>query len=88
MNELYSSFLWRACLNFLVCFAAWLYTNSFVRYYDFDDAVMRELIGKKPSSKNRKELDDVCDKTGVLIRSCRYVHVEKVGCSFYSGLER
>ncbi|XP_037092414.1 acidic fibroblast growth factor intracellular-binding protein-like isoform X2 [Pollicipes pollicipes] len=41
------------------------------KYYDFDDAVMRELIGKKPSSKLRKELDDVCDKTGVLVRSCR-----------------
>ena len=41
------------------------------RYYDFDDAVMRELIGKKPSSKLRKELDDVCEKTGVLVRSCR-----------------
>ena len=48
------------------------YTLGFVaRYYDFDDAVMRELIGKKPSSKLRKELDDVYEKTGVLVRSCR-----------------
>ncbi|KAK9891719.1 hypothetical protein WA026_016515 [Henosepilachna vigintioctopunctata] len=41
------------------------------KYYDFDDAVIRELLGKKLSSKHRKDLDEVAEKTGVPLKSCR-----------------
>ncbi|CAG0882966.1 unnamed protein product [Darwinula stevensoni] len=41
------------------------------RYYSIHDLVMREILGKKLSSRNRKDLDEVCEKTGVSITSCR-----------------
>lgn len=41
------------------------------KYYDFDDVVIRELLGKKLSSKHRKDLDEVSEKTGVPLKSCR-----------------
>lgn len=41
------------------------------RYYDFDQNVVREFLGKKLSSRNRKDLDEVSEKTGVDIKSCR-----------------
>lgn len=41
------------------------------KYYQFDDAVIREILGKKLSSRNRKDLDDVNEKTKVPLRSCR-----------------
>lgn len=41
------------------------------RYYQFDDAMIREILGKKLSSRNRKDLDDVNEKTKVPLRSCR-----------------
>ncbi|XP_066257767.1 acidic fibroblast growth factor intracellular-binding protein isoform X1 [Euwallacea similis] len=41
------------------------------KYYEFDDDVVRELLGKKLSSKNRKDLDEVSDKTGKPLKSCR-----------------
>jgi hypothetical protein len=41
------------------------------KYYDFDDSVIREILGKKLSGRNRKDLDDVSDKTNVGIKSCR-----------------
>lgn len=41
------------------------------RYYEFDDDVVRELLGKKLSSKNRKDLDEVSDKTGKSLKACR-----------------
>ncbi|KAL5008908.1 hypothetical protein ScPMuIL_014489 [Solemya velum] len=41
------------------------------RYYRFDAAVVREILGKKLSSRNRKDLDDVSEKTKVPLRSCR-----------------
>ena len=44
---------------------------SCCRYYQFDDAVIREILGKKLSSRNRKDLDDVNEKTKVSLRSCR-----------------
>ncbi|KAK7078269.1 hypothetical protein SK128_016600 [Halocaridina rubra] len=40
------------------------------KYYEFDDIVIREIIGKKLSGRTRKDLDDVAEKTGVLLRSC------------------
>lgn len=41
------------------------------RYYRFDATVVREVLGKKLSSRNRKDLDDVYEKTRVPLRSCR-----------------
>ncbi|RWR99982.1 growth hormone-inducible transmembrane-like protein [Dinothrombium tinctorium] len=41
------------------------------KYYDFDDCVIREILGKKLSGRNRKDLDDVSEKTGVRLKSCR-----------------
>lgn len=41
------------------------------KYYEFDDAVIRELLGKKLSSRHRKDLDEVSEKTGVSLKSCR-----------------
>ncbi|CAL8111312.1 unnamed protein product [Orchesella dallaii] len=40
-------------------------------YYEFEDSVMREILGKKLSSRQRKDLDEVSEKTGVNLRSCR-----------------
>jgi len=41
------------------------------KYYEFDDSVIRELLGKKLSSKHRKDLDEVSEKTSVPLKSCR-----------------
>ncbi|XP_028130010.2 acidic fibroblast growth factor intracellular-binding protein [Diabrotica virgifera virgifera] len=41
------------------------------KYYEFDDEVVREVLGKKLSSKNRKDLDEVAEKTGKPLKSCR-----------------
>ncbi|XP_026466904.1 acidic fibroblast growth factor intracellular-binding protein [Ctenocephalides felis] len=41
------------------------------KYYSLDDIVVRELLGKKLSSRHRKDLDEVADKTGVKLKSCR-----------------
>ncbi|KRT79401.1 hypothetical protein AMK59_7736 [Oryctes borbonicus] len=38
------------------------------KYYEFDDLVMRELLGKKLSSKHRKDLDEVAEKTKVALK--------------------
>lgn len=40
-------------------------------YYKFDEAVVREFLGKKLSAKNRKDLDNISDKTEVSLKSCR-----------------
>lgn len=50
------------------------------KYYEFDDDVVREILGKKLSSRNRKDLDDVGTKTKVNVRSCRrqFDNVKKV----------
>ncbi|XP_013116037.2 acidic fibroblast growth factor intracellular-binding protein isoform X2 [Stomoxys calcitrans] len=41
------------------------------KYYSIDDAVAREILGKKLSSRYRKDLDEVAEKTGVKLKSCR-----------------
>ena len=41
------------------------------QYYAFDEAVVRVFLGKKLSTRNRKDLDDVSEKTGILLKSCR-----------------
>ena len=40
-------------------------------YYNFDDIVVREFLGKKLSARNRRDLDDVSEKSGVSLQSCR-----------------
>ena len=62
---------------------------SYCRYYQFDDAVIREILGKKLSSRNRKDLDDVNEKTKVSLRSCRRqvgkFHLSHIGRKPVSG---
>jgi len=41
------------------------------KYYSFDASVIREIFGRKLSSKSRKDLDDVSEETGVSLKSCR-----------------
>eukprot|EP00088_Acartia_fossae_P028703 TRINITY_DN2952_c0_g1_i1.p1 TRINITY_DN2952_c0_g1~~TRINITY_DN2952_c0_g1_i1.p1 ORF type:complete len:366 (+),score=57.01 TRINITY_DN2952_c0_g1_i1:37-1134(+) len=41
------------------------------RYYALDDSVARELLGRKLSGRLRKDLDEVSEKTGVPLKSCR-----------------
>lgn len=40
------------------------------RYHELDDSVLREILGKKVTSKTRKDLDDVSELTNVPLRSC------------------
>ncbi|CAL7937298.1 unnamed protein product [Xylocopa violacea] len=49
-------------------------------YYEFDDIVIRELLGKKLTSKSRKDMDEVSEKTGITLKSCRrqYDNVKRV----------
>lgn len=54
-------------LSFLLCNCE-LFRS---RYYALDDYVAREILGKKLSSRYRKDLDEVAEKTGVRIKSCR-----------------
>lgn len=39
-------------------------------YYQFDTVVMREILGKRMSTKLRKDMDDVAEKTGISLCSC------------------
>ena len=41
------------------------------KYYSLDDEVAREILGKKLSSRYRKDLDEVAEKTCVKLKSCR-----------------
>lgn len=41
------------------------------QYYSLDDKICRELLGKKLSSKYRKDLDEIADKTGIKLKGCR-----------------
>ncbi|CRK98577.1 CLUMA_CG012074, isoform A [Clunio marinus] len=41
------------------------------QYYSLDDAVCRELLGKKLSSKYRKDLDEISERTTIKLKSCR-----------------
>lgn len=36
-----------------------------------DDSVAREILGKKLTSRYRKDLDEVADRTGIRLKSCR-----------------
>ncbi|XP_071507217.1 acidic fibroblast growth factor intracellular-binding protein B-like [Diadema antillarum] len=41
------------------------------KYYELDSSVAREILGKKLSSRHRKDLDEIGEKTNVALRSCR-----------------
>ncbi|KAL1252921.1 hypothetical protein QQF64_017614 [Cirrhinus molitorella] len=41
------------------------------RYYEFDSAFAREVLGKKLSKGTKKDLDDISSKTGIALKSCR-----------------
>lgn len=41
------------------------------KYYNLDDIVCRELLGRKLSSKYRKDLDEISEKTSIKLKSCR-----------------
>jgi len=41
------------------------------KYYEFDNIVIREILGKKLSSRHRKDLDEVSEKANVALKSCR-----------------
>jgi len=41
------------------------------KYYDLDSSVVRELLGRKFTSRFRKDMDEVAEKTGVSLKSCR-----------------
>uniref|UniRef100_A0A7S4FAM3 Acidic fibroblast growth factor intracellular-binding protein n=1 Tax=Chrysotila carterae TaxID=13221 RepID=A0A7S4FAM3_CHRCT len=40
-------------------------------YYSFEDRVMRELLGKKPTSKVKRQLESHCERLNVSSQSCR-----------------
>jgi len=50
------------------------------KYYELDDSVVREILGKKLSSRLRKDLDEVSEKTSVSLVSCRrqYDNVRRI----------
>lgn len=41
------------------------------KFYDFDESVMRFILGKKLSARSRKDLDEVSRKSGKSLKSCR-----------------
>ncbi|XP_072027531.1 acidic fibroblast growth factor intracellular-binding protein-like [Amphiura filiformis] len=41
------------------------------KYYELDYTMAREIMGKKLSSKHRKDLDEISEKTKVPLKSCR-----------------
>lgn len=41
------------------------------KYYQFDEVIIREILGKKLSGRNRKDLDDVSEKTKMSLKKCR-----------------
>lgn len=41
------------------------------QYYELDNVFAREILGKKLSSRNRKDLDEISEITNVRLRSCR-----------------
>ena len=41
------------------------------RYYQYDSQVIRELLGYKLTQRQRKDLDDISEKTGFRVKSCR-----------------
>eukprot|EP00903_Cladosiphon_okamuranus_P011981 g11252.t1 len=50
------------------------------RYHELDESVLREILGKKVTSKTRKDLDDVSELTNVPLRSChrQYDNIQRL----------
>lgn len=80
LNDNYRLFtVWEAMLHQPIMFSEQLTfqldseTQSLLveKYYALDNSVVREVLGRKLSSRLRKDLDEVADKTGVSLRSCR-----------------
>jgi hypothetical protein len=46
-------------------------SSASTRYYAFDEAFVREVLGKKLSKGTKKDLDDISTKTGITLKSCR-----------------
>jgi hypothetical protein len=42
-----------------------------VSYYELDNAFMREILGKNLTSRLRKDLDEISEKCGISLKSCR-----------------
>ena len=40
-------------------------------YYEYDSIVIREILCHKLTHRQRKDLDDISEKTGVRVKSCR-----------------
>ena len=40
------------------------------KYYEFDASVLREILGKPLTRSQRKDLDEVADKSGRSLKSC------------------
>ena len=40
-------------------------------YYQYNSSVVREILSHKLTHKQRKDLDDIAEKTDVRVRSCR-----------------
>lgn len=57
------------------------------RYYTFDDAFVREVLGKKLSKGTKKDLDDIGAKTGVTLKSCRRQVSAQCLCICITGLK-
>merc|ERR1712062_274218 len=49
-------------------------------YHSLDPGFSREILGRKLNSELRKDLDEVSEKTGILVRSCRrqFDNIKKV----------
>uniref|UniRef100_A0A5S6Q9J8 Acidic fibroblast growth factor intracellular-binding protein n=1 Tax=Trichuris muris TaxID=70415 RepID=A0A5S6Q9J8_TRIMR len=41
------------------------------KYYEIDDSVIREICGKRPTGKLRREAEEISEKTGIAVASCR-----------------
>lgn len=48
-----------------------VYLSDFCRYYEFDNIIVRELLGKKLTTRLRKDLDDISERTTVPLKSCK-----------------
>ncbi|XP_028403890.1 acidic fibroblast growth factor intracellular-binding protein B-like isoform X1 [Dendronephthya gigantea] len=41
------------------------------RYYEFDNIIVRDLLGKKLTTRLRKDLDEISEKTNIPLKSCK-----------------
>jgi hypothetical protein len=46
-------------------------TYLVAKYHEFDDNVVRELLGRKLTTRARKDLDELSETTGCMLLSCR-----------------